>query len=397
MTGPSPRNLLGTFFLVSVPSVFFNVFVVPDVASATHVVVLAIGIAWPVWCLFNLIAAGTTDPGIVRRRPKPPPSPDGRLRPRYRSETLPNGRTVTVKWNDTCNIYQPPRAHHCSANDDCVDKFDHHCPWVGTTIGRRNYRSFIFFVFGTTLLCAYVVGMCGFQIRLKYDRRPDTKRRALQSVGDAPAALALLIVAFLGFWFVAVLSGFHGYLICTNQTTYENFRDGYGWKENPHNRGVFLNCWEVFCSPTQASRFRFEKPRSAQPPDLDLARAEEAERAEKDERRAARAEREARRGREAGETSETSEASEASARGSVGDVELGAVAAADADAEERVEKLKKRSSPKKSRRESRARTGGVVKSLAVGSRALEDIRVEIEESGYEGDRDKTPKARDDDE
>ena len=62
-----------------------------------------------------------------------------------------------MKWSDTINAYQPVRAHHCSANDDCVDKFDHHCPWVGTTIGRRNYRTFLFFVFGTTLLCAYVV------------------------------------------------------------------------------------------------------------------------------------------------------------------------------------------------------------------------------------------------
>ena len=68
MTGPSPRNLLGTFLIVSVPSAMFNALVVPDVASATHVAVLAVGIAWPLWCLGNLLATGTSDPGIVRRR-----------------------------------------------------------------------------------------------------------------------------------------------------------------------------------------------------------------------------------------------------------------------------------------------------------------------------------------
>tara|TARA_B110000971_G_scaffold217240_1_gene253719 strand:+ start:6707 stop:7396 length:690 start_codon:yes stop_codon:yes gene_type:complete len=188
MTGPSPMNLVGTCLIVIVPSILFNVLVTPDVADATHVVVLAVGISWPVWCLFNLLKTGTTEPGIVRRRPKPTPTFDGRVRPRYKSVAVPttglprgnpggctvgtggsgnsnsnntdaedgSGETqkqVTVKWNDTINQYQPPRAHHCSANDDCVDKFDHHCPWVGTTIGRRNYRAFIFFVFGTTLLC----------------------------------------------------------------------------------------------------------------------------------------------------------------------------------------------------------------------------------------------------
>lgn len=51
-----------------------------------------------------------------------------------------NGHRVTVRYNDTCHFYQPPRAHHCSVNDNCIERFDHHCPWVGTTIGKVSRR-----------------------------------------------------------------------------------------------------------------------------------------------------------------------------------------------------------------------------------------------------------------
>lgn len=44
------------------------------------------------------------------------------------------------------------------------------------------------------------------------------------SAGQSGAALALMIFTFIFFWFVCGLSGFHTWLVATNQTTYENFR-----------------------------------------------------------------------------------------------------------------------------------------------------------------------------
>lgn len=49
------------------------------------------------------------------------------------------------------------------------------------------------------------------------------------SAGQSGAAIALMIFTFIFFWFVCGLSGFHTWLVATNQTTYENFRWGTRW------------------------------------------------------------------------------------------------------------------------------------------------------------------------
>lgn len=92
------------------------------------------------------------DPGIVPRNSRPPEAEEtsfnaaatpsmewtGRT-PRMRlprtKDVMVDGFAVKVKYCETCMVYRPPRASHCSICNNCVQKFDHHCPWLGQCIG----------------------------------------------------------------------------------------------------------------------------------------------------------------------------------------------------------------------------------------------------------------------
>lgn len=94
-----------------------------------------------------LLLTSGRDPGIVPRHLKPPEPEnfDGSIDvggvqtpqlhlPRMKDVEI-NGIIVKIKYCDTCMLYRPPRCSHCSICNNCVERFDHHCPWVGQCIG----------------------------------------------------------------------------------------------------------------------------------------------------------------------------------------------------------------------------------------------------------------------
>lgn len=94
--------------------------------------------------LIFLVLTSGRDPGIVPRNLHPP-EPEGydesihtdapQLRlPRTKDVHL-NGVTFRLKYCNTCMLYRSPRCSHCSICNNCIERFDHHCPFIGQCIG----------------------------------------------------------------------------------------------------------------------------------------------------------------------------------------------------------------------------------------------------------------------
>ncbi|KAI9544960.1 Palmitoyltransferase zdhhc9 [Dissostichus eleginoides] len=182
-------------------------------------------------------AQGFNHGDLVKSRVKPKAAngnvPAGqRPPPRIRNVQI-NNQIVKLKYCYTCKIFRPPRASHCSICDNCVDRFDHHCPWVGNCVGKRNYRYFYMFTLSLSLLTIYIFTFNIVHVVMR----------------EYP-----VLVCFFTLWSVVGLTGFHTYLISLNQTTNEDIKGSWSGKnrvQNPYShKNCFKNCFEVLCGPT---------------------------------------------------------------------------------------------------------------------------------------------------
>ncbi|XP_029366725.1 palmitoyltransferase ZDHHC5-A isoform X2 [Echeneis naucrates] len=232
-----------TFFLVGSTTLFFC-FTCPWLSERFSVAVPIYNGVIFLFVLANFYMATFMDPGIFPRAEEDEDKEDDFRAPLYKTVEI-RGIQVRMKWCSTCRFYRPPRCSHCSVCDNCVEDFDHHCPWVNNCIGRRNYRYFFLFLLSLT---AHILAVFGFGLLFILYHRQNIDRL------HAIVTLAVMCVAGLFFIPVAGLTGFHIVLVARGRTTNEQVTGKFRGGVNPFTNGCWKNVSHVLCS-SQAPRY----------------------------------------------------------------------------------------------------------------------------------------------
>lgn len=130
------------------------------------------------------------------------------------------GTLLKLKYCNTCFVFRPPRCSHCPDCDSCVEQFDHHCPWIGNCVGKRNYKYFIAFLFSTAMLCWFIFSICiSHLVYLTADHESDGYDHSYAfslALEQAIPSILILLYTVAGMCFTTGLMVFHMYVLCKN-------------------------------------------------------------------------------------------------------------------------------------------------------------------------------------
>jgi hypothetical protein len=121
------------------------------------------------------------------------------------------------------------RVVHCRECGKCVERFDHHCPWLNTCIGAANRRGFLAVVGGATAtVCVHLASFAHAGARLaardaELDRALDAAALGARVYGGALIGSAV-VMALLGVELLDLLL-LHVRLARLGRTTHEYFLD----------------------------------------------------------------------------------------------------------------------------------------------------------------------------
>lgn len=229
-----------TLLLITIPFVLIEIILVnlkSYYMMFFHVVFFAIQ-------MFSIFKGGCTDPGIIPRQPG-----SNMLIRAINYNVVINGSLMKLSYCNTCSIFKPPRTSHCRVCDNCCQRFDHHCLWLGNCVGKRNYKYFFLLITFITINCIVeiIYSVCILVDAIKDKDGKKIKNRIFTiSVLSGCSLYGLLFLIF----FIGKLIIIHTRLLIQNFTFYEDFKKKLKnpAKNNPFYKNIWQHVYRLFLS-----------------------------------------------------------------------------------------------------------------------------------------------------
>lgn len=182
--------------------------------------------------------AGFKDPGLLRRNTNSFGCHENIIK------VVHKGVYKKTRLCPTCQIAKPFRSAHCADCDNCVLRFDHHCPWIGNCVANRNYIYFYFFLLFLNLTLFLIGGLAITHI-VVFFQEFDHSSKNYVAFGLCECIITLFVIIFIlvEMLFVTGLFFYHTYLIMSNLTTKEELKKLLHSRiGNYYSRGLCYNC-----------------------------------------------------------------------------------------------------------------------------------------------------------
>ena len=255
ITGRKYYHVFFAFILVSIPYIGLLYVLIKSREHISIYYQLIISSFFYVLEICNMILGCCTDPGILPRQGKD----FYYTANRPLSRRVINGHYLVLTYCYSCSFFRPPRTSHCSVCDNCVERFDHHCLWLGTCIGKRNYKYFYILILS---LCSSGI----FQIICSiYYVTIESKKYKNKETNSLFIIVGFSCIGFYNILFITFFLGklfiIHTILVFKNKTFYEHVKEKLSiYPINPFKK-YFLDVWKrfIFIIPNKSFLVSFLK------------------------------------------------------------------------------------------------------------------------------------------
>ncbi|KAJ6253299.1 s-acyltransferase [Anaeramoeba flamelloides] len=258
-TGPDVKKLIQTIIGLNVVPIIITIFTFQQLREDYDMTITLI--FYLVTLFLNdlfLFVTAFMNPGIIKRFPyqlSKLPSED--KTPQQEIEIFRENHVFVYRYCETCKIYRPPRASHCGHCNNCVLRLDHHCPWLGSDVGLRNYRFYFFFLVFTSIEALFSIALCFVNIiQAIINETNEEDSQALNIIKNSWWNYLIIILQLRLTYYIFGLLFLHCKLITKNITTREKIKNIYEDKKNPFDQG-FLKNWLTLFSKIPANNFSY--------------------------------------------------------------------------------------------------------------------------------------------